>query len=432
MIASLSGIRGVPNQDLGLEDVSRFAQNFATAAGSGKVLLGRDTRASGPMLARAVAAGIMSRGVDVLDCGILSTPALFRQSRVNGLPAVMVSASHNEPQFNGMKFIVDGAGIGQETLEAVLNGKKPIGKVPNGTYRPPPMLRYVDDLVEKFGAGSCEGVKVALDLGGGAAISHSPRLLKRLGCEVVSINDTCGVFSRKVDPVADDLGLLRKVVRKGNCDVGFGFDCDGDRLVVVDSSGKKRSGDYMLTLAISELLRGRQERKVVVSLDTTQAIDDVAKRAGAEVFRAKVGEANVVGAMKKEGANLGGEGSSGGLIDGTFNYCRDSMLAAIVISQGIKRIGRKLYGSVPVYHQERMALDIQKQKAAKGIKRIAALYENPDMTDGVKVTTGRRSWVLARPSGTEDVVRVSAEADSEAAAAGNMKAFAKKLVELSR
>ncbi|HYC26897.1 MAG TPA: hypothetical protein VEB67_02600, partial [Nitrososphaerales archaeon] len=384
MIASLSGIRGIPNEDLSLEDVSRFAQNFAMATNSDRVLLGRDPRASGPMVLRAAAAGMMSRGVDVLDCGILSTPALFRQSRVNELPALMVSASHNEPQFNGMKFIVNGTGIGRELMDAVLEPGRTSNRSPLGVLRPPPKLAYVDDLVRRFGAGTAEGVKVALDLGGGAAISHAPRLLKSLGCDVVSLNDAYGVFSRRVDPVADDLDLLRRTVVQRDCDIGLGFDCDGDRLVIVDSSGKKRSGDFMLTLALAELLKRGGEKKVVVSLDTTQAVDDVAREVGAEVFRARVGEANVVEVMNREGATLGGEGSSGGLIDGKFNYCRDSMLAAIVVVQGIKRDGRKLYGSVPSYHQERTAVQVPRQKAVKGIKKISALYKGADVTDGVK------------------------------------------------
>ena len=432
MIASLSGIRGVLNRDLDLADVSRFTVNFGRATGSKEFLVARDPRNTGPAICKAVIAGLASFGATVHDYGIISTPALFRESRKSGLPAVMVTASHNEPEFNGLKFLVDGAGVGQEMFEQIVGGQAARSTpFERGVVKKEHGTAYAGDLVDRFGAGSCEGVKVAVDLGGGAAIAHSVSLLRQLGCEITSMNDSFGVFDRKVDPVADDLELLRRTVRQKGCDVGLGFDGDGDRLVIVDSSGRKRTGDFMLTLALSEMLAETGEKKLVVSVDTTQAVDDVARSAGAQVFRSKVGEANVVGQMKERGAILGGEGSSGGLIDGSFNYCRDSMLAALSIIRALKREGQRFYESVPVYQQERVAVAVPRVKALKGIKKLAAMYEGADLTDGLKIGFPDRSWVLLRPSGTEDVVRVSAEAPSSEKASKLGKSFAKKLRELS-
>jgi len=432
LIASLSGIRGILNRDLDLADVSRFAVNFGKATGSKEFLLARDPRNTGPAISRAVTAGLVSLGATVYDYGVISTPALFRESRKSGLPAVMVTASHNEPEFNGLKFLVDGAGVEQKMFEQIVGGEvvrsTPFerGAVKRG-HRP----AYADDLVERFGAGSCRGVKVAVDLGGGSAIAHAAPLLGQLGCDVTSMNDSFGVFDRKVDPVADELELLRRTVKQKGCDVGLGFDGDGDRLVIVDSSGRKRTGDFMLTLALSEMLAETREKKLVVSVDTTQAVEDVAMNAGAQVFRSKVGEANVVEQMKERGARLGGEGSSGGLIDGSFNYCRDSMLAALSIIRALKREGRSFYESVPVYHQERVAFAISRARALKGIKKLSAQYEGADLMDGLKIELSDRSWVLLRPSGTEDVVRVSAEAPSSEKAGLLARSFAKKLKGLS-
>lgn len=432
MIASISGIRGTLNSDLSLADVARFASNFAKESGSSEFLLARDPRSTGPAICRAVAAAMVSRGATVHDYGIISTPAIFRESRRRRLPAVMVTASHNEPQFNGLKFVEAGAGIGKAALDSILGASKTRGGgFEPGSLKPAGRPSYVDDLVEMYGEGSCEGVKVAVDLGGGAAISHAVPLLRRLGCAVSSMNDSYGVFSRKVDPVADDLLLLRRVVKEGKCDLGLGFDCDGDRLVIVDSEGNKRTGDFMLTLALSSMLERTGEKRVVVSADTTQAIDDVARRSGAKVFRSKVGEANVVGLMNEKGARLGGEGSSGGLIDASFNYCRDSMLAAVAIARELKRRGRRFFGSVPSYSQERVALGIPKAKALKGIKKLAAEYKDADLTDGFKLVLPKRAWVLVRPSGTEDVVRVSAEAPRADDAGRIAKTFSKRLKELS-
>ncbi len=433
MIASLSGIRGILNHDVTLQELSRFAANFVAATKADEVLLATDSRSTGPAISKAVAASAMSRGANVIDLGIVSTPALFRESRMRGRPAVMVTASHNEPEFNGLKFLVNGVGIGKETFGAVMDtSKRPVQGFGLGSARTARTSRYAEDLVARFGPRSCEGVRVALDLGGGAAISHAIEILGRLGCETVSINDAYGVFSRKVDPVADDLTLLRSLVRERECLIGLGFDCDGDRLVIVDSAGKKRTGDYMLTLALSEMLPTIPERNVVVSVDTTQAIDDVVGRAGREVLRSKVGEANVVGVMRDSGARLGGEGSSGGLIDGSFNYCRDSMLAALVIIRALKKRGTKLYASVPAYHQARLAVAIRRERGGRAIKALVKKHDDADTTDGVKIMIDAHSWVLVRPSGTEDIVRVSAEATNLSRASKIAESFGRELRELSR
>ncbi len=433
MISSLSGVRGVLNRDIFLSDFSRLSRNFVVATGAAEVLVARDSRSTGPAISRAVAAAAMSQGADVVDYGIISTPALFRESRTKGRAAVMVTASHNEPEFNGAKFIVSGAGIGKEVFDKVTADALPSATASaDGLAKPSPRPRYSDDLVSRFGAGSCEGMRVALDLGGGAAISHSVEVLRRLGCQVFPINDSYGAFCRTIDPVADDLGPLRALVRRRACQIGLGFDCDGDRLVVVDSEGKKRTGDFMLTLALSEMLAETGEKKVVVSVDTTQAVDDVVEKRGGKVARSKVGEANVVGVMSQERARLGGEGSSGGLIDGAFNYCRDSMLAALVIIRALKSRGTKLYRQVPSYHQARLAVNVPREEAARAIRMLAREHKDADTTDGVKLWTDRHSWVLVRPSGTEDIVRVSAEAATRSGAEKIAGSFAKELKELSR
>lgn len=433
MIASVSGIRGVFNDDVSLSDFARFATNFAGTVGGGEVLVARDTRSTGPAIARAVASAVTARGMDVVDYGMASTPALFRESLVRRKPAIMITASHNEPQFNGLKFVVEGAGAGAELVEeALAERNRTTGKgFGAGVLRRRPKASYNDDLVERFGEGSCKGVRVALDLGGGSAIFHAVPILRRLGCEVLPINDSWGIFNRKIDPMADELQALRALVKARECDVGFGFDCDGDRLCVVDGRGAKRSGDFMLSLAVSRILKESGGR-VVVSQDTTAVIDEMAAKLGGEVFRSKVGEVNVVGMMREKKVGVGGEGSSGGLIDGTFNLCRDSMLAALLIVGALKQEGQKLYSSVRSYAQERAALSVSRRKARGVIKALAESNKGADTTDGVKIWLTRRSWVLVRPSNTEDVVRVSAEAETRSAAKRIVAEYSGRIVELSR
>lgn len=433
MITSVSGIRGILNRDLSLVDCARFAGSFARVAESPEILLARDTRSTGPAICRAVSGALLARGKEVLDFGIVSTPALFRESLTRKRPAVMVTASHNEPEYNGLKFVMDGVGIGKDSFEIVV-GAKPAEPEAygQGSVKIAARTRYVDDLVERFGEESCEGVKVALDLGGGAAISHAVPLLRRLGCDVTSVNDSYGVFNRTIDPTADGLDLLRKMVKLKRCEIGLGFDCDGDRLVIVDDQGNRRTGDYMLTLALAQILPQSKERNLVVSVDTTQAVDLVAGAAGARVLRSKVGEANVVGMMAENGARLGGEGSSGGLIDGSFNYCRDSMLAAVTIVGALKKKGARVYREVESFQQHRVALRMPRSKAMRAIKALAARNPSADTTDGVKVWISKRSWVLVRASGTEDLLRVSAEAETAGKAAQIVGAFSAMAKELSR
>jgi phosphomannomutase len=433
LIASVSGIRGVFNEGLDPVQAAAFAGRFGEQVGPSTVLVGTDTRRSGGALKRAVTGALLSQGCAVVDLGVVSTPAMFRESRVAGRPGVMVTASHNEPEFNGLKFLVEGVGLSGDRFSKLIGKKAKARRLrPQGDTRLAARPRYNEDLVKMFGRGSLSGLKVAMDLGGGAAIYHAPPILAALGCGTVSVNGTPGVFMRRIDPTADELSLLSRLVKEAECDFGLAFDCDGDRLVIVDHRGRKRSGDHMLALALAGLIGSDPEKKVVVSQDTTMAVDDVVGRAGGRVFRSKVGEANVVQAMKEEGADLGGEGSSGGLIKGSFNYCRDSMLAALVIARMVKAQGRKYLESVPSYHQARVAIRLPRQKAARAMKTLGADAMHPDTKDGVKLSLPDGSWVLVRQSGTEDVVRISAESKSERRAEELVRIYSRKLKGMMR
>jgi phosphomannomutase len=408
-VATISGIRGIYNRDLLPADIVAYTRSFSTLAASPEVLMGRDTRSTGDLMGRLVGGALLDSGKSVIDYGVISTPALFRESRVRERAAVMITASHNEPEWNGMKFVLNGRVVAQAEFNRILKPVRDRSHKGGGSVKPGPRPSYDRELVKMAGEGSCDGVKVAIDVNGGAAIAHAPAILRALGCDLTVIGGTPGVFSRRIDPTNDDLELLTKTVRERHFDVGFAFDCDGDRLVLVDGEGTKRTGDYMLTLAIKETLPGLQDRSVVVSTDTTQAIDDVVSELGGRTYRSKVGEANVISGMAERHAEVGGEGSSGGLIDARFNLCRDSMLAAITIVGAIKRKGPRVLDQVPSYHQVRLKLEMERKKALASIKRLQRENPDADLLDGIKINVSRRSWVLIRVSGTEDVVRVSAE-----------------------
>jgi phosphomannomutase len=427
-VTSTSGIRGVFNQDLLPEDLAEYTLRFVRLLGAGEFLLGRDTRTTGPIVSRVVTSAILSTGADVVDYGVISTPALFRESRMKERAAVMVTSSHNEPEWNGLKFVVNGRGINQEEFDEIMRKGTKDGVSPSlGRLTRSDGFSYNVELVQMAGEGSGDGVNVVLDLNGGAAIGHAPAILRALGCKVSTIGDTPGFFSRTIDPTNDSLEVLCESVKKEGADIGFAFDCDGDRLVLVDSGGKARTGDYMLTLAIKEALQNMSQKDVVVSVDTTQAIDEVVKEAGGHVFRSKVGEGNVAGLMAQKGTRLGGEGSSGGVIDANFNNCRDSMVAAAFIVEALKRKGTKIYDQVRSYHLAREKMEMPRKKALGAVKRLQKENPGADTLDGLKIKTSGSSWVLIRVSNTEDVVRISAEAPSSKDAEQLTRSYALKV-----
>ena len=412
-VTSTSGIRGVFNSDLLPEDMAEYTRRFVRLLGADELLLGRDTRATGPIASRVVTSAILGTGADVVDYGVISTPAIFRESRRKERPAIIVTASHNEPEWNGLKFVINGRGINQAEFDEVMRkGPKKEERASPGRLRRSEGFCYNKELVEMAGEGSAQGVKVVLDLNGGAAIGHAPEILRKLGCHVSTIGDTRGIFIRTIDPTNDPLDMLCSTVKREGADVGFAFDCDGDRLALVDSQGKARTGDYMLTLAVKEALQTVSRKDVVVSVDTTQAVDDVVREAGGQVFRSKVGEGNVVGLMAQKGVRLGGEGSSGGVIDASFNNCRDSMVAAALIVVALKRKGRKVYDQVRSYHLAREKMVMPRKKGLDAVKKLQKENPGADALDGLKIKTSSSSWVLIRVSNTEDGVRVSAEAPS--------------------
>ena len=408
MKRTISGIRGVIGDDLGMRDVIGFCSSFAVLAGTDCVLA-RDTRPSGTMLCGAAAAALMQHGVNVHDLGVAATPVAFRESRRRGA-GVIVTASHNPVPWNGLKFVLAGRGINGQELASVLEpAGEPAG--PAGSYGAA-SSSYVEDAAELLGR-SADGADVVVDAGGGAAAGVAPALLGRLGCRVRTINGTPGDASRGPDPTADGLGDLAAASK--TADVGLAFDLDGDRLVVV-SGGRKMPPDFTLGLGIAGALE-MGYRRFVLSIDTSVAIERLVRQAGGTVDRSRVGETNVVGMMLKTGAQAGGEGSSGGFILPEFNYCRDGILTAGIVAS---MVNRPVFGEVAElvgrYHQMREKVAVPPGEQGGVLKRVAEIvageYDEVMADDGIRGVADENSWILVRASNTENVIRISAESDS--------------------
>jgi phosphomannomutase len=411
MKISISGIRGIFGQDLTLHDVLRFVRAFSELAGR-RCVLARDTRESSRIISEAAAAALMEQGVIVHNLGIAPTPFAFREARKYG-SALIVTASHNPLEWNGMKFVIDGRGIFEEELQKIQNisvsGIKSIGSEYELVSTYPTELI---NLVNKIG----KNVKAAIDTAGGAASCYADDILSKIGCSVTSINNKYGMSSSTPDPTTDELSDLRRAVVNGSCAIGFAFDLDGDRLVVMDKDGVKLPADLTLLLCVAKAIEMRI-RSFVVSVDTSRAVEVYAKERNCKIRRAKVGEANVVSEMLKHSIPAGGEGSSGGFILKDFNMCRDGMLASALIST---LIGTRTYdeciGLASEYRSVRGKVPVDSSLHMQVIEGVRKLLEKDsssmDYLDGVLATIDDNSYVLVRGSNTEDSIRISVESKS--------------------
>jgi len=304
MKKTISGIRGIFGVDFNLKDVLRFCNNFSVLIKSGKCVIGNDTRPSGNMIRQTATSALMQNGIDIFDLELSPTPVIFREARKYG-GGLVVTSSHNPLEWNGLKFAIQGRGINESELSTVLQDQplatSKIGRETKITSN------YVDEACNIIGEIE-NSPKVVIDLGGGAAKSIAPSLHEKVGCSVKIINETLQNTSRGPDPTIDE---LRDLVRtSAYYDVGFAFDLDGDRLVVV-KDGIKQSPDVTLGLGVAKAI-DLGYKKFVLSIDSSVSIEKYVKENGGQVQRSKVGEANVIDTILKTESNAGGEGSSGG------------------------------------------------------------------------------------------------------------------------
>jgi phosphomannomutase len=411
---SISGVRGIYGQDLNIHEVSRFASQFAGMIKSTKCVVARDTRPSSRIIAQVVTSGLMAAGIDVYNLGIAPTPAAFREARRYGA-ALMVTASHNPLEWNGLKFIIGGRGLFERELEAMLNMTSDLWSKFGNEFEI--SSGYTDVVAETTKSNTM--VKVGIDVGGGAACGYAEHLFKKLGHKYYSINGIAGISSRGPDPTADELTDLRALVTANKLDHGFGLDLDADRVVVVNSKGEKLNPDATLLLCVARAIEIGL-KNFVTSIDTSVAIEKyIRDRNGRVVAHSKVGEANVVSKMLEVNAEAGGEGSSAGFIMPRINMCRDGLLAAATISTLDKKTidECRKFTSQFVQIRSKIVADSSLHKAV--IEKLPDMFKSESSSimteDGVKAIIDEDSWVLIRPSNTEHAIRVSVESRAEKA-----------------
>lgn len=435
LMVSVSGVRGRVGEGLTPEVIARFAAAFGAYAlrrGPGKtVVLGRDSRVSGPMFARAATAALQSVGCDVVDVGIAPTPTV--QLAVEDLHAaggLAVTASHNPIEWNALKFIgptgmfLDGE-EGAE-MRAFLEGEIPRALWSDlGQWRTDEgaVQRHLDRILAipflNVDAIRARRFHVALDCVRGAGGTMFPLLLEALGCTVTAINmETDGLFPREPEPVAENLKELEALVRSSGADIGLATDPDVDRLSLVSGEGRAIGEDYTLALASTLVVRHRPG-PLVTNLSTSRLMDDVAERAGVPLVRAAVGEINVARRMQTEGATIGGEGN-GGVILPDVHLTRDAPVAAALILQLLAETGQPLHELAA----ELGRYEIVKEKVPRPSQPLDAVYDalakqfpgaDADRQDGLRLSwAAEKKWAHLRPSGTEPIVRIICEAPTRA------------------
>ena len=410
MKKTISGIRGVFGEDLNLKDILEFSNNFSSLIKSKKCVVGKDTRPSGQMVKDTASAELMKNGIDVFNLGTVPTPVVFREARKYGA-GLVVSSSHNPLEWNGMKFIIEGRGNNEEELPQIINHQEILKtKIGNETEL---TSSYIED-VKKIIGDIGNKPEIVVDIGGGAAKGFAPEILTQIGCHVKTINEDLLGCTRGPDPTSDNLSDLISSTNKK--DIGFAFDLDGDRLVVV-RNGAKQTPDVTLGLGVAKSLE-LGFKKFVLSIDTSVSVEKFIKEKGGEVQRSKVGEANVIDLMLKNNAQAGGEGSSGGFILPEFNYCREGILTSGLIASMLGTTEfNEVLNFMESYYQIRDKTKIDSELHDKVIDEVKSdfskEYSETISLDGIKGIIDEDSWVLIRKSNTEDIIRVSAESNDE-------------------
>lgn len=433
LMVSVSGVRGIVGTDLTPPLVDRYAAAFgaeARAAGRPSVVLARDARTSGPMFAAAARAALMSVGCRVIDCGLIPTPtAQLAVEHHHAGGGIVLTASHNPIEWNALKFIgpdglfLDAATAGRVWARAE-QGVPRVGWSDVGAVDADPdaIARHLEAVLAlpfvDVKAIRARRFTVALDCVRGAGGTVMPELLERLGCRVEAMDvETDGRFPRAPEPLPANLAGLGALVRRAGADVGIAVDPDVDRLALVDERGRPIGEDYTLAFAVETVLR-RGAGPVVVNLSTSLVVDDAARAYGVAVGRAPVGEANVARAMRDARAVVGGEGN-GGVILPALHFGRDAPLAAALVLDLLADGGRTVSARVDAHPR----YTIVKAKLPRGgdveaaYAALARRFEDAvaDRTDGLRLSWDDR-WLHVRPSGTEPIIRLIAEAPDARAA----------------
>ena len=421
LLFTVSGLRGVVGETLTPDVILKYTHAFARVMGQGVYYVGRDTRPHGDMVKSAAVSSLLAAGNDVVDIGIVPTPTvLFMVREKNARGGIVVTASHNPVEWNALKMVKEG-GIftfaeDVDKIRSVLEENyrwvkwDSVGKVKfyDGA---------IDDHIDKILSSTYvdvesvrkSGLKVAIDAVNGANYHALPHLLERMGVEVIKLNcEPSGFFPHPPEPRKENLVDLDRLLLKGEADIGFATDPDGDRLLVGFRGIGLLTEEHTIVIAAPRVLAEKRS-DIVVNLSTSMMIEKVAEKFGVRVVRTRVGEANVVRKMKEIGSVFGGEGN-GGVIVPEINATRDSLVGAALILSRVASEGIEKVMDFPNFYllkeKVNMRGDIPEEKTIDVFSP-----DFIDRSDGLYLR-GNDFWVHIRPSNTEPIMRIYVEAKS--------------------
>jgi phosphomannomutase/phosphoglucomutase len=430
-----NGVRGVANKELTVEMVARLAAAVGAFLGR-EIAVGRDGRTTSPMFRDAAISGLLSVGCNVHDAEMLPTPTLQHAVKHNGLDGgIMITASHNPPEFNGVKVIAsDGVEIPREHEAEIEDTYFGEGPEPSpwdtiGSIRTLQALEAYNEAVNSHvdvAAVREAGLKIAIDPGNGVAALTAPEIARDLGCNVYTVNvNVNGRFpGRDSEPRPDNLDGLKRLVRASGADLGIAFDGDGDRSMFVDEKGEVQWGDRSVALLAKDFIAKNPGERVVSAVNSSKVLDDVVAAAGGSVVRTRVGSVVISRVMVDQGIMFGGE-ENGGIMYGPHLQVRDGSMAMALMLEIMAKAGRplsELFAEMPRYHQLKGKVPCPEEIKEKVLEVLRGSVDAPEVEtiDGVKLSYEDGSWILFRPSGTEPVFRIYAEAGSPERVAGLM------------
>jgi len=423
-----NGVRGVANRDLTPGMVVKLASSAGSILGN-RVALGRDGRTSSFLFKEAAISGLLSVGCSVFDLGVVPTPVLQYATKYFNLDGgLMITASHNPPEFNGVKVVAgDGVEVPQpveEKIEEVYfkGGPEPaswdrVGDVKE-LHAFEPYCRSILSNIELEAVREA-GLKVALDPGNGVATLVAPRIAQELGCKVYTVNaDIDGTFpSRDSEPRPDNLKDLSALVQATGADLGVAFDGDADRAIFVDEKGGIYWGDVSFALVVKEFLKKHPGEAVATPVSSSKIIMDVVEEGGGSLLWTRVGSVTVSRTMVEKSIKLGGE-ENGGVMYAPHQPVRDGSMAMALIIEAIAKNGEpisKLFNELLRYRQMKAKVSCPEYLKSRVMERLESSIEGKhiEKIDGVKLWYQDGSWILIRPSGTEPAIRLYAEAREE-------------------
>ena len=422
-----NGIRGVFKEDLTLEFIHEMTLSIATYFKEGPILVGYDGRDSSPIIAKTVCSALNYCGIDCKNAGLVPTPCLqYAVKKLGYNGGIMITASHNPPQYNGIKpAAADGVEVSREDeliIEETYLKKNwitnPLRWGITGTEEKTIEV-YIQGVFSHIDSEKVKSknFKIVLDLGNGAQAVSAPIFCNRLGCEIFLVNEKIdGSFpGRGSEPTPQNLQELSKAVLNHNADLGIAFDGDGDRSIFCDDEGEILTGDKSALVLVKHILSKIPESLVVTCLNSSSSIENIASEFNSKVIRTKVGSVEVSRKMVSTDALIGFE-ENGGFMFGPHNQVRDGCMTLALMLDLLTSSGDSLskkINDLPPSYTTKDKISCSPEDAKKLIQSLKEEFPSSDTTDGIKISNNPKRWVMIRPSGTESIIRIYGEAETQ-------------------